>query len=188
MKKIAVVYHSGHGHTEHFAKEVVKGAAAVAATEVDLLQATTLTATPELLCQFDGLIWGSPTYLGGVSGPFKTFMDATGGLWRQQKLKGKMAAAFTVSSLPSGDKQSTLLSLLVFSMQHGMIWSGNPVLPEQYQGLPEHEAANRLGSWTGAMGQASHTAAAQDFSSGDLKTARLFGESFAQTLQRLLPL
>lgn len=41
----------------------------------------------------------TPTYLGGVSGTFKNFMDSTGGLWRMQQLKGKLAAGFTVSSL-----------------------------------------------------------------------------------------
>lgn len=57
---------------------------------------------------------------------------------------------FTVSSLPAGDKQSTLTSMFVFCMQHGMVWVGNPILPEQHAGVPYDEAANRLGSWSGA--------------------------------------
>ncbi len=69
----------------------------------------------------DGYILGSPTYLGGVSAPFKSFMDATGKLWRTQQLKGRLAAGFTVSSLPAGDKQSTLVSMFIFAMQHGML-------------------------------------------------------------------
>jgi len=77
--------------------------------------------TPRILTRFDGLILGSPTYLGGVSGPFKTFMDSTGGLWRKQSLRGKLAGGFTVSSLPSGDKLGTLISMFVFSMQHGKL-------------------------------------------------------------------
>lgn len=64
-----------------------------------------------------------------------------------QPFKGNWAAEFTVSSLPAGDKQSTLLSLFVFSMQDGMIWLGNPILPEQHNDIPYEEAANRLGSW-----------------------------------------
>ena len=64
-----------------------------------------------------------------------------------QQFKGNLIAPFTVSSLPAGDKQSTLLSLFVFSMQDGMIWLGNPILPEQHNDIPYEEAANRLGSW-----------------------------------------
>ena len=184
MKKIAVVYHSGHGHTECMAREVFEGVAGVGGIAVDLLKADALTAAPEQLTVYDGFIWGSPTYLGGVSGVFKTFMDATGLLWRQQRLKGKLAAGFTVSALPSGDKQSTLLSMVVFSMQHGMIWVGNPVMPEQHSGVPYAQAANRLGSWTGMMAQAGHGAPADAFEPGDIRSARLFGRNFAETLLR----
>jgi multimeric flavodoxin WrbA len=185
MKRIAVVYHSGHGHTGHFAQHVVEGAKQVPDTEVQLLRAVDLATVPDRLTEFDGFIWGSPTYLGGVSGPFKSFMDSTGRLWREQRLKGKLASGFTVSSLPSGDKQTTLLSMFVFSMQHGMIWVGNPGLPEQHAGVPYDEAANRLGSWTGAMGQAGHGAAANSFVPGDTRTAKLFGQNFGATLGRL---
>lgn len=96
MNRLALIYHSAHGHTEHIAR------------------------APDELVEYDGFIFGSPTYLGGVSGPFKSVMDSTGRLWRAEQLEGKLAAGFTVSSLPAGDKQSTLLSMFVFSMQHGM--------------------------------------------------------------------
>lgn len=184
MNTIAVVYHSAYGHTEFIARKVAEGAASQSLATVSLLKAEDLIATLEALSQYDGLILGSPTYLGGVSAPFKTLMDRTGGLWRQQKLKGKLTAGFTVSSLPSGDKQSTLQSMLVFCMQHGMIWVGNPVMPEQHSGVPYEEAANRLGSWTGLMAQAGHGAAADAFPPGDTRGAILFGRNFAQTLAR----
>jgi multimeric flavodoxin WrbA len=185
MKKIAIVYHSAQGHTQHIAERVAEGATSIAATEVRVLKADELIATPEKLIAFDGFILGSPTYLGGVSGTFKSFMDATGRIWRQQRLKGKLASGFTVSSLPAGDKQSTLLSMFVFAMQHGMIWVGNPVVPEQHAGIPYEQAANRLGSWSGLMAQAGHSAPADCFAPGDLKTARMFGQNFAEALQRL---
>ncbi len=184
-KKVAVVYHSAQGHTAFIAQQVVLGLQRVAGVEASLLKAEDLTEAPELLLDYDGLIWGSPTYLGGVSGVFKSFMDATGGLWRHQSLKGKLAAGFTVSSLPAGDKQSTLMSMVVFSMQHGMLWAGNPVMPEQHTGIPYEEAANRLGSWTGLMAQAGHHAPADEFAPGDIKTAHLFGANFANALLRL---
>ena len=185
MNRAAVIYHSAHGHTEHIARRVAEGAAGVAGTEVRLLRAEDLAKTPDALTAYDGYLLGSPTYLGGVSGTFKSFMDATGRLWRAQTLRGRLAAGFTVSSLPAGDKQSTLLSMFVFCMQHGMLWAGNPILPEQHLGVPYDEAANRLGSWSGLMAQAGHGAPADAFAPGDVKTARMFGRNFAETLRRL---
>lgn len=185
MQNIAIAYHSAHGHTAHIAQQVCEGAQVVPGIQAELLRAEDLALNPNALLRYDGLILGSPTYLGGVSGPFKTFMDATGGLWKTQQLKSRLAAGFTVSSLPAGDKQSTLLSMFVFAMQHGMVWVGNPILPEQHAGVPYDEAANRLGSWSGLMAQAGHGSPADAFAPGDVKTARMFGHHFAQTLQRL---
>jgi NAD(P)H dehydrogenase (quinone) len=186
MSNIAVIYHSAHGHTEYIAQQVAFGARAVEGAVVHLIKAEDITRTPDKLVEYDGLVLGSPTYLGGVSGPFKSFMDATGGLWRTQQLKGKLAAGFTVSSLPAGDKQSTLLSMFVFCMQHGMLWVGNPILPEQHRGVAYDEAANRLGSWSGLMAQAGHAASADAFVPGDVKTARMFGRHFAESLARFM--
>lgn len=183
MKNLAVIYHSAHGNTERIAELIVDGAARVEGVRVQLLRAEELAAAPEQLLAFDGFIFGSPTYLGGVSGTFKSFMDATGRLWKTHALKGKLASGFTVSALPAGDKQSTLLSMFVFAMQHGMVWVGNAILPEQHAGVPFDEAANRLGSWSGLMAQAGHSAAgASAFAPGDLKTARIFGENIARSL------
>jgi len=185
MKRIAIIYHSAHGHTAHIAQHVLRGAQALPGVAAELLRAEALVAQPEALLAYDGFILGSPTYLGGVSGPFKAFMDATGRLWRTQALKGRLGAGFTVSSLPAGDKQSTLLAMFVFGMQHGMLWVGNPILPEQHAGVPYEQAANRLGSWSGLMAQAGHGAPADEFVPGDTKTARMFGRNFAATLLRV---
>ncbi len=185
MHKLAIIHHSAHGHTAHIAQHIQEGAQGVPNVEAHVLRAEDLMPKVGMLTSYDGIILGSPTYLGGVSGTFKTFMDATGRLWRTQALRGKLAAGFTVSSLPSGDKQSTLMSMFVFAMQHGMLWAGNPFLPEQHQGVPEDEAVNRLGSWSGLMAQAAHGAPAGSFVPGDIKTARLFGQHLAQTVRRL---
>lgn len=185
MKKIAIIYHSAHGHTEYIARHIRSGVMEVEGVEAHLARAEDLAGQPDRLRAYEGLILGSPTYLGGVSGQFKTFMDATGPLWRTQGLKGRIAAAFTVSSLPAGDKQSTLMSLFTFCMQHGMIWIGNPILPEQRNGVPDEQAANRLGSWTGLMAQAGHGSAPDAFPPGDLKTARMFGAHFARSVHRM---
>ena len=73
--------------------------------------------------------------------------------------------------------------MFVFAMQHGMAWVGNAILPEQHAGVPYDQAANRLGSWTGLMAQAGHSAAGDSaFAPGDLKTARMFGANVARAL------
>ena len=185
MQHIAIVYHSAHAHTAHITHHVLDGARAVPGILAERVRADDLAQTPERLLRYDGVILGSPTSLGGVSRPFKTVMDSTGRQRKTQQLKNKLAAGFTVSSLPAGHKQSTLMSMWVFAMQHGMVWVGNPILPEQHPGVPYDEAANRLGSWSGLMAQAGHGAAADAFVPGDAKTARMFGQHFAETLQRL---
>ena len=185
MQQIAIVYHSAHGHTAHIAHHVLEGARSVPGVLAELVRAEDLAQAPDRLLHYDGVILGSPTYLGGVSGPFKTFMDSTGRLWTTQQLKNRLAAGFAVSSLPAVDKQSTLMSMWVFAMQHGMVWVGNPILPEQHTGVPYDEAVNRLDFWSGLMAQAGHGGAADAFVPGDTKTARMFGQHFAETLQRL---
>lgn len=182
MRSIGIIYHSAHGHTALFGAHVAKGARSapkVAVREIPVSE----TGDPRQLVEYDGFIFGSPTYLGGVSAPFKSFMDSTGALWRSQALRGRLAAGFTVSSLPSGDKQTTLLSMFVFAMQHGMIWIGNPFLPGTFAGEDAATATNRLGSWSGAMAQAAHGTPAQEaFTQGDLRAAEMFGRNFADTL------
>jgi NAD(P)H dehydrogenase (quinone) len=183
MKNLAVIYHSARGNTQRIAELIVEGAQAVPDVRAHLLNAEDLIAAPARLLDFDGFVFGSPTYLGGVSATFKAFMDATGGLWKSHALKGKLASGFTVSALPSGDKQSTLMSMFVFAMQHGMFWVGNAILPEQHSGVPYDEAANRLGSWSGLMAQGGHTTATADsLAPGDLKTALMFGANVAKAL------
>ena len=185
MKRVAILYHSAQGHTEHIAQRIRQGLTSSEGVEAELLRADAIATRPEALLAYDGLILGSPTYLGGMSAPLKAALDATGKLWRQQSLRGRLAAGFTVSALPAGDKQSTLLSMFTFCMQHGMLWVGNPILPEQHLGMPYDEAANRLGSWSGLMAQADKASPGHAFAPGDIKTARLFGQHFAHTLLRL---
>ena len=185
MKRVAILYHSAQGHTEHIAQRIHEGLTSSEGVEAELLRADAIATRPEALLAYDGLILGSPTYLGGMSAPLKAALDATGKLWRQQSLRGRLAAGFTVSALPAGDKQSTLLSMFTFCMQHGMLWVGNPILPEQHLGVPYDEAANRLGSWSGLMAQADKASPGHAFAPGDIKTARLFDQHFAHTLLRL---
>lgn len=80
MKKLAIIYHGAHGHTEHIATHVLGGARSVPNTEVHLLS-------------FDGYLLGSPTCLGGVTSQFKACMDAAGRLWRMLHRAAGVATA-----------------------------------------------------------------------------------------------
>ncbi|WP_271271522.1 flavodoxin family protein [Aliamphritea hakodatensis] len=185
MITIAIVYHSGFGHTEVQARHIEQGAAAVSGVHTELVKAEDLTGQAGTLNQADGIIFGSPTYLGNVSGPFKSFMDSTSDIWFQQQWKDKIAAGFTNSHSIGGDKLSTLISMAVFAAQHGMIWVGQTEMntsPEHQQGHPE--AINRSGTMLGAVASSEDASPEVTPPAGDLATARLFGKRIAEITKR----
>ncbi|WP_371918988.1 flavodoxin family protein [Pseudomonas sp. B28(2017)] len=88
ITRVAVVYHSGYGHTAKQAEAVAKGAGSVAGTEALLISVEDIDQYWETLEGVDAIIFGSPTYMGSASAQFKGFMDATsrtvfakGGVW-----------------------------------------------------------------------------------------------------------
>ena len=188
MTRIAVIYHSGYGHTKLQAEAVHEGAASVEGVEAVLMTAEEATDRMADLEGFDGMIWGSPTYMGTVSAPMKAFIDATSKPWMEHRWKDKVAAAFTNSSSPSGDKVNTLQTFAVLAAQHGMIFVGQGELPEGYN--PDFsgeadEAVNRLGGFLGAMAQSENREPGPDNPpSGDIKTARLHGVRVAEATKR----
>ncbi|MCE3011310.1 MAG: flavodoxin family protein [Proteobacteria bacterium] len=182
MKKIAIIYHSGYGHTAYFANQVAEGAASTKKVEVNIMTTEEAQKNIDELAQFDGQIWGSPTYMGNVSAQFKAFMDASSKAWMSQAWRGKWAAGFTVSGAPSGDKMTTLITLSVLAAQQGMYWMPLGVSNEVYGGVTPDQAKNRLGSSLGAMAQAANEAPEKSFVPGDLKTAFHLGQQFAETV------
>jgi multimeric flavodoxin WrbA len=187
MKKLAIVYHSGFGHTAYAAEKVKTGAATVEGIEVALVPVGGEAITPwENLKHADAIIFGTPTYMGSVSGQFKTFMDESSKVWMARDWKDKLAAGFTVSGSPSGDKQGTLQALTTFALQHGMVWVGYDRLPEVYSGVAPEEARNRLGSFSGLMLQAAQTTPHESFLPGDLASATDFGQRVATVLANKL--
>jgi len=78
------------------------------------------------LVECDGLILGSPTRFGNMAAPMKYFLDTTGSLWMSGKLAGKPAAVFTSTSSMHGGQESTLLSMMLPLLHHGMILAGLP--------------------------------------------------------------
>jgi len=186
MKKIAVVYHSGYGHTEVQAKHVLKGAEGVKGIEAKLIKVEDVTEDPSKLNDYDGIVFGSPTYMGSVSAPFKAFMDASSKMWFEGKWQNKVAGGFTNSHSMSGDKLNTLIQLAVFAAQHGMIWVGQAESNASPAGEPgKADAINRMGSTLGAMAQSENDSPEVTPPSGDLKTAELFGKRIAEITNRL---
>jgi len=125
---IAVVYHSGYGHTKKQAESVIRGINGIEHATAKLYTVEKASQDPTELNEMNGIIFGSPTYMGSASAPFKAFMDASSKVWMHQNWKDKIAAGFTNSHSLSGDKLNTLIQLTVFAMQHGMIWVGQSEL------------------------------------------------------------
>ena len=94
-KNIAIVYHSGFGHTAKLAEYIALGVSQVAEVEGYLLSVDNIDW--DILASADVIVMGCPTYMGSASAPFKAFMDASSKAWSQQIWQGKLAAGFTNS-------------------------------------------------------------------------------------------
>lgn len=175
MTQIAVVYHSGYGHTERVAEFVAKGAnAQLIPIDAD---GNLSEADWTQLDAADAIIFGSPTYMGMVSWQFKKFADATSKKWFTSAWKDKVAGGFTISASPSGDKLSTLQYFITLAMQNGMVWVGQPALNDG--------TVNRLGSYSGLMAQVGPTSPAADIPQSDLDTAVAYGQRIRDMAAKL---
>lgn len=186
MANVKVVFFSGSGNTKALAEAVYAGAAKTADAELmeitgDMIEKGRFNNEDFLnkLDAADAIIFGSPTYMGMVSGQMKCFFDGTSQRWFQGSWNSKIAAGFTTSLGLSGDKQSTLSYMATFAFQHGMIWVGCDTPNGLFQGASMEEATNRLSSNTGVMSQVNF---GEEFkpTAGDLKTGELLGERVAK--------
>ncbi|MBK7814712.1 MAG: NAD(P)H-dependent oxidoreductase [Rhodocyclaceae bacterium] len=182
MSKIAVVFHSGYGHTQRMAEAVAEGAGAqLIAIDAEGNITDADWATLEAA---DAIVLGSPTYMGSVSWQFKKFADASSKAWFAQKWKDKLFAGFTNSASMNGDKVSTLHYLFTLAMQHGGLWVGPALLPANTKAAQRNDI-NYLGSFSGAMAQSPSDASPDEMPPGDLETAKLFGKRVAATAARI---
>lgn len=184
--KIAVVFHSGYGHTAKLANAVADGV-----RESRLGAATLVDVGKEIpwdeLQSSDGIIFGCPTYMGGPSSVFKKFMEDSSSRWMKQEWADKVAAGFTNSSSQSGDKLNTLVSLAVFAAQHSMLWVSLGLLPGNNQSTASINDLNRLGSWLGAMAQSNFDQPADVTPrDNDLATAKHLGARVAAVTHRFV--
>lgn len=182
MSKIAVVFHSGYGHTQRMAQAVAQGAEAeLLAIDAD---GNLTDSAWTSLNEADAIIMGSPTYMGSVSWQFKKFADASSKAWFTQQWKDKLFAGFTNSATMNGDKHSTLHYLFTLAMQHGGLWVGTGMMPSNAKTAQRNDV-NYVGSSSGAMATTPSDASANEMLPGDLETARLFGRRVLEVVHRL---
>ena len=188
MKTISVIYFSGTGHTAKMAEAVAKGADSVSDVKVNLIALDGKDIVEgrykneSVLTTIDGsdaVIFGSPTYMGGPAAQFKAFADASAERWFKSVWKNKLAAGFTVSGGPSGDKLSTLQYFFTLAMQHGMVWIGLDQNPFNDQGI------NRLSSFSGVMGQAMQEPPEEAPNEADKLTGEVLGKRVAEWALKL---
>ena len=184
MSNVAIVYHSGYGHTQALAEAVATGARAVPGTSVSLIPVAEVEARAAELDAADAIVFGSPTYMGGVSADFAKFKDWTSGRWMEGKWRNKLAAGFTVSASWNGDKHNTLYQLLTLAVQHGMVWIGLGLPPGNNHSNGSSADLNRVGASIGAMAQANADQGVEGIGASDFKTFEALGRRVAEASHR----
>lgn len=195
MADVLVLYDSRKGATEALAREVCRGVDSVTGMGARLRTVPRVSAVSEAvepavpesgppyvslddLGECAGLVLGSPTYFGNMSASMKYFLDSTVSVWFGGALKDKPAGVFTSTSSLHGGQETTLLSMSVPLLHHGMVLVG----------LPYTEAALSTTTTGGTPYGATHVTwnRKQIELSGDEKTlARLLGERVATIAARL---
>lgn len=143
MKSILILYYSRFGATKTLAQLIARGIAEVEGVEalirtvpkVDVVTTQIEPAIPEAGAPFvtledlrgcDGLAMGSPTRFGNMAAPLKHFLDGSSSLWIEGALVGKPAMVFTSTGSLHGGQESTLLSMMLPLLHHGMVIAGIP--------------------------------------------------------------
>lgn len=186
MPQIAIVYASTYGHTARQAQAVIDGAKEHA--EVSDWHLPEDGSMPvglwESLDAADAIIFGGPTYMGGVPWQFKKFADATSEIWLNRAWQDKLAGGFTTSATVNGDKGETLSYFITLANQHGMLWvSLGQASPNEKKHGPKD--MNWTGGNGGAMAIAPANASPQESpGEGDLASAYAYGARIAKLATR----
>ena len=177
MTKVAVVFHSGYGHTVKQAEAIAKGANG---TLVAIDAEGQLTdAQWDILQAADAIVFGSPTYMGSVTWQFKKFADTSSKAWFSQSWKNKVFGGFTNSATMNGDKHSTIHYFMTLAMQHSGVWVGTGLMPSNSKSA-KRDDVNYVGSFAGAMMTTPSDAGVDEVNVGDLETAKLYGQRIAE--------
>ncbi len=193
--EILVLYYSRYGATRALAREVCHGIDSVKNTAARLRTVSPVSAVSEAvedpvpedgppyataddLKECAGLVMGSPTRFGNMAAPLKYFLDGTGSEWLSGALAGKPAGLFTSTSSPHGGQESTLLTMAVPLLHHGML----------IVGLPYTEPLLTTSKTGGSPYGASHVTWNQSpdqLSKDEIHLAQALGERVASITRRL---
>jgi NAD(P)H dehydrogenase (quinone) len=197
MKEILVLYYSRYGAVRQMAQSIARGIEEVPAMaarirtvpEVSPVSEAVAPAVPDSgapyvelkdLEECAGIALGSPTRFGNMAAPLRYFLDTTSALWLRGALSGKPAAVFTSTSSLHGGQETTLLSMLVPLMHHGMIMVGLPYTE------PQLLATTTGGTPYGASHLAGVTSD-RPISDDEKKLCVALGRRLAVTAQKLWP-
>ncbi|HET8850345.1 MAG TPA: NAD(P)H:quinone oxidoreductase [Marinobacter sp.] len=192
---VLVLYYSRNGQTADMASQIARGIARVDGIEARLRTvppvspdtSASLPAVPETgapyvsnddLAGCAGLALGSPTRFGNMAAPLKHFLDGTGDLWLSGKLSGKPAGAFTSTGSLHGGQESTLLTMMMPLLHHGMVICG---LPYSESALSDTETGGTPygpSHWAG-------TGQEQPLSRHEITLCQAFGERLARLALKL---
>jgi NAD(P)H dehydrogenase (quinone) len=192
---VLVLYYSRSGHTAQLARLIARGVEEIPGMQARLRQVPPVAPVTELaqppepddgapyatkadLTGCVGLALGSPTRFGNMAAPLKYFLDATGAEWASGALVGKPAVVFTSTSSMHGGQESTLLTMALPLLHHGMLLLG----------LPFTEPALTATQSGGSPYGASHVAGAKGdnpISEHERELARALGRRLAETARKL---
>lgn len=196
MKDLLVLYYSRSGSTALLARAIARGVESVPGCAARLRTVPPISAVCEATapaipdagppyCELDdlkecsGLLLGSPTRFGNMAAPLKYFLDSTSGLWLSGALVGKPAAVFTSTGSLHGGQESTLLSMMLPLMHHGMVLVGLPYTE------PQLSSTTTGGTPYGASHHAGAGGAPKPPSSDELALAEALGRRVANIALRL---
>ena len=195
MADILVLYYSRTGAVRRMAEIVARGIGSVAGAQARLRTVPAVSTVCETverpipdsgapyaelkdLEECVGLAMGSPTRFGNMAAPLKYFLDGTSGLWLKGTLAGKPAALFTSTSTLHGGQETTLLSMMLPLLHHGMLILGLPYLE------PELTTTSTGGSPYGATHVAG-SGSGRPISDEEHRLCIALGARLAQTALRL---
>jgi NAD(P)H dehydrogenase (quinone) len=200
--KVLIVYYSLYGHVHRMAEAVAEGAQEVVGAEVEMrrvpetlpeevlkkmgaLEAQKAFAHVPIcsvndLASADAIIFGVPTRFGNMCGQMRQFLDATGRLWREGALVGKVGSVFTSSATQHGGQESTILSFHITLLHHGMLIAGLPYTFEGQTRIDEITGGSPYGASTIAGNQGERMP-----SENELAAARFQGKYVAQIAAKL---
>lgn len=202
MLEILVVYYSRSGATAELARQVCRGIETVAGAKARLRTVPAVTtvisiaepaipaagppfATHDDLRECAGLVLGSPTRFGNMAAPLKYFIDGTSALWVSGALVNKPAAVFTSTQTMHGGQESTLLSMMLPLLHHGMYLVGLPyteaALTHTRSGGTPYGASHVVGQHTPDLPQTTTTQLSDD----EKTLAQRLGERVAQLAVKL---